>query len=78
MVGDVRSLFLYEPEIAALKERLYSRDGELGLPSNQPSRLGMFYEYGLLIKERVEAVGLPALESRPFETLFDRGPEALT
>jgi hypothetical protein len=32
----------------------------------------MFYEHGLLIKQRAEELGLPVLQSRPFETLFDR------
>jgi len=78
MSGEVRSLFLYEQDVTALAERLYGRDGELGLPSNQPSRLKMLYEYGLLMKERAEALGLPVLPSRPFETLVDRAIEALT
>jgi 2-phosphoglycerate kinase len=72
MAGEVRSLFLYEQDVDALKERLYRRDGERGLPSDQPSRLAMFYEHGLLIKQRAEELGLPVLQSRPFETLFDR------
>jgi 2-phosphoglycerate kinase len=77
MSGEVRSLFLYEHDVSSLAERLLSRDGELGLPSNQPTRLMMFYEYGLLIKRRAEALGLPVLTSRPFETLVKRAIEVL-
>ena len=78
ITGGVRSLFLYEPDIDALKERLYDRDGERGMPSDQPGRLRMFHEHGLLIKQRAEALGLPTLEARPFETLLERALAALS
>ena len=78
ITGRVRSLFLYEPDIDALKERLYDRDGERGIPSDQPGRLRMFHEHGLLIKQRAEALGLPTLEARPFETLLERALAALS
>jgi len=75
--GRIRSLFLYEPDIDLLRERLYGRDGALGLPSNQPRRLASFHEQGLVLKQRAEALGLPVLECRPFETLFERALAAL-
>jgi 2-phosphoglycerate kinase len=77
MAAEVRSLFLYEPDVEVLRERIYGRDGERGLPSDQPSRLAMFYEHNLLMKQRAEALSLPILESWPFETLLDRALAAL-
>jgi 2-phosphoglycerate kinase len=77
LTGEVRSLFLFEPDLDALQERLHGRDGEVGLPQEQPSRLAMFHEHGVLIKQRAEALGLAVLESRPFETLEARALAAL-
>jgi hypothetical protein len=37
----------------------------------------MRYEHGLEMKRRAEALGLPVLESRPFETLESRALSAL-
>jgi len=77
MGEKVRSLFLYEPDIDALEQRLFARDGEMGLPADQPSRLESLHQYGALIKRGAVFLGLPVLESQPFDTLLDRALEVL-
>jgi 2-phosphoglycerate kinase len=77
MSGRVRSLFLYEADASDLEQRYLHRDGKVGLPDEQASRLAVFQQHGLAIKQQAEALGLPVLESRPFETLQARALEAL-
>ena len=75
----MKSLFLYEPDIAELGARLSER-GEWSsrIPEEERApRLAFFHAFGLEIKRRAEALSLPVLESRPFDTLFDRALAAL-
>jgi 2-phosphoglycerate kinase len=77
MSGRVRSLFLFEDDREELHRRLLSRDGKVGLPTTQVSRLAHFHRHAIAVKERAEALGLPVLASRPFETLEARALAAL-
>jgi len=77
MEGEVRSIFLVENDKELLRERLFDRDGEMGLPVDQPSRIDVFHQHGLLIAEKARLSGLSVLESRSLETLFHRAVEAL-
>jgi 2-phosphoglycerate kinase len=77
--GRVRSLFLVEPEIDAIEGRLAQR-GEWWsrIPAEQrEARVAFFHAFGLEVRRRAEALGLPVLESRPFDTLLDRALVAL-
>jgi hypothetical protein len=77
MGDEVRSMFLYERSKELLRERLYRRDGEEGLPKSQPARIHAFDEYGRLIAEEAARRGLPVLESQPFSTLLSRAEATL-
>jgi len=70
-----KALFLYEPSIDELKQRLRVRPG--GSPEREPksvrdANVQMQWQFGLEIKRQAEALGLPVLESRPYDTLLDR------
>ncbi len=70
-MGGVRSLFLCEDDPLRITRQRSGRGEDPGL---YPSRLvqSMFWQHGLVIRQRAEALGLPVLESRPFDTLLDR------
>ena len=74
--GDsVRALFLCEPELAAIETRIRARrrPGIERLPKTaQLNHLEMQRRYGLAIATQAEALGLPVLEARPFESLEAR------
>ena len=46
-------------------------------PQAQRNLIETQFRYGLEIKRQAEALGLPVLESRPFDTLLDRALAAL-
>jgi len=76
--ADVRSIFLFEPDPLETerrrRERTYHRMFAEDVRRNITA---MRYEHGLAMKRRAEAVGLPVLEARPFETLEARALAAL-
>jgi 2-phosphoglycerate kinase len=76
---EVAALFLYEPELDVLRNRFEGR-GEwwAGVAVDERERrIAYFYAFGLEVKRRAESLRLPVLESRPFETLFERALAAL-
>jgi 2-phosphoglycerate kinase len=80
LAGQVRGLFLYEPDSDQLEARRRARADPRPLRFSEPvmRNLGtMRHRYGLEVKRRAEALNLPVLESRPFETLLDRSLAAL-
>jgi 2-phosphoglycerate kinase len=80
VIGEVRSLFLYEPEIDLLYDR-FERRGSwwTQVPARErDARVAYFHAFGLEIKRQAEALGLPVLESRPFDTLLERALQALS
>ena len=75
----VRSLFLFEPSAQEIESRIRGRrDWLQKLPAeSQRNHVEMQALYGIEIKRRAEALGLPVLESKPFETLEARALVAL-
>ncbi|HEX5370223.1 MAG TPA: hypothetical protein VFY10_12480 [Dehalococcoidia bacterium] len=76
----VRSLFLFEPSSREIESRIRSRRVWLDRlhAHSQRNHIDMQALYGLEIKHRAEALALPVLESRPFETLEARALAALS
>ena len=79
--GDaVRGVFLYEPEHGAMEHRRRGRANPWDRAfSDDVMRnvAGMRHRHGIEMKRQAEALGLPVLESRPFETLEARALAAL-
>jgi 2-phosphoglycerate kinase len=80
MAGTVRSLYVNEPDINVLRQRLDNRIDTWwsALPEEEKApRVAMFHAKGLEVKRDAEALGLPVLECLPFDTLLDRALHAL-
>jgi 2-phosphoglycerate kinase len=81
-VGDsVRSLFLHESDSAAVEARIRARPHrwlETLTVSAQRNHLEMQSLYGETIAAQARALGLPVLESMPFDTLEARAIAAFT
>jgi hypothetical protein len=78
--GQVRALFVYEPDVSVLRQRLDGRPDTWWseVPEEEKAaRTAMFHARGLEDKRKAEALGLPVVESLPFETLLDRALAAL-
>jgi 2-phosphoglycerate kinase len=76
----VRSVFLYEPSFSELNARLHERGDEeyRAQPDTvRESQSLMQHAYGQEIARQAEALNLPVLTSRPFDTLLDRALAAL-
>ncbi len=74
-VGGVRSLFLHESSSREIERRLAARPTPW--LREQPPEIARNHtltqlEYGLEIWRRADAMGLPVIASRPFDTLFER------
>jgi hypothetical protein len=78
--GDLRALFLFEPDAAEMDRRRRARQDPWSRVFDQPvmhNIAAMRHAHGLELKRQAEALGLPVLECRPFETLEERATEAL-
>jgi 2-phosphoglycerate kinase len=77
--GQVRPLFLHDPDFDALRERLHQRLDWMArvAPREREPRIEMFYGFSQEVRAQAESLGLPVLESRPFETLEERALAAL-
>ena len=78
--ASIRALFLYEPSLDALAERLVRREsgGQTPLPVGLAgAHTLMQHEFGVAIRGQAEGLNLPVLEPEPFETLLERAREAL-
>jgi 2-phosphoglycerate kinase len=78
--SQVHANYLHEPSIAELSHRLLRRED--GWHARQPggfraAHAQMQYQFGMEVKRRAEAIGLPVIDSRPFDTLVDRAIGAL-
>ena len=67
--GQVRAVFLYEPDEAQLVSNFLQREPEHG---PQVGRAHVSWLYGLWLKQEAEQYGLVALPARPWDSLFDR------
>jgi 2-phosphoglycerate kinase len=79
-MGAVRGLFLYEPEFGEMERRRRQRANPWDRMSSaavMENVATMRHMLGLELKRQAEALGLPVLESRPFETLERRALQAL-
>ncbi|HEX5370222.1 MAG TPA: hypothetical protein VFY10_12475 [Dehalococcoidia bacterium] len=72
MSGGVRCLFLFDADLSAIAKRRAARDDNTSRAKPQAARLDMFLAHGAITRRSAEALGLPVLESRPFETLEAR------
>jgi 2-phosphoglycerate kinase len=78
--ADVRSLFLFEPDPLETERRRRRRTYPWMRTSAEDVMRNvtmMRYHHSLEMKRRAEQLGLPVLESRPFETLEARALAAL-
>jgi 2-phosphoglycerate kinase len=76
----LKPLFLYEPSSGELSDRLLKRDDgwhARQTPGAQANHVHMQWEFGNTIKRRAEALAMPVIESRPFDTLLERALAAL-
>jgi 2-phosphoglycerate kinase len=77
---DVRALFLFEPDALEMDRRRRARQDPWSRVFAEPvmqNIAAMRHAHGLELKRQAEALGLPALECRPFETLEERAIKAL-
>lgn len=78
--APVRSIFLFEPDMDRIDERIRGRSPDwlaAQTPTAQRNHVEMQWRFGLEIKRQAENLDLPVLESRPFETLEQRALEGL-
>ncbi len=71
-----RSLFLVEPELGEMEQRLEERYYKGWLASN-PGNAALSHFCGLETARQAKALHLPVLTCRPFDTLLDRALAAL-
>ncbi|WP_219722100.1 hypothetical protein [Deinococcus planocerae] len=72
--GEVRAVFLHEPDEEQLVRNLRSREPGEG---EQRGRAHVSWNLSLWLREEAERYGLSALPARPWETLLDRLVDAL-
>lgn len=70
----VQAVFLYEPDESQIRRNFASREPDEG---DQAGRARVSWLFGQWLKEECERLGLPALPSRPWESLLDRVREAV-
>jgi 2-phosphoglycerate kinase len=77
----VRSLFIHEPSLEAMENRMRERSGgwiEAQSPESRQNHVQMQWQFGEALKERAAEFGLPVLESAPFESLETRALQVLS
>jgi 2-phosphoglycerate kinase len=67
--GQVRAVFIHEPEEAQLVTNFLQREPEAG---PQQLRAAVSWQYGRWLKQEAERYNVPVLLSRPWATAFDR------
>ncbi len=72
--GQVRALFLYEPDEAQITANFRLREPQEG---DQSFRAHISWLYGEWLKLAAETVGVTVVPARPWETLFERVLAAL-
>jgi len=65
--GQVRGLFLYEEDEAQLARNFHAREGE-----DQPRRARASWYYSEWLRNECARLDVPAIPSRPWDTLFMR------
>jgi 2-phosphoglycerate kinase len=73
--GQVRAVFLYEPDERQIVRNFYLREPEAG---EQAGRARVSWLYGQWLKNECERYGLKALPAMPWESLLDRIVEAIS
>lgn len=78
--APVKALYLQEPSLEQLSRSLITRED--GWHARQPKAVQdahtqMQWQFGRAVSQRAGALGLPVLESRPFDTLLARALAAL-
>lgn len=72
--GRARAVFLLEPDEARIRANFVEREPNEG---SQDKRARVSWLLGRWLRDEAERRGIPALEARPWESLFDRVVEAL-
>lgn len=67
--GEVRGIFLYEPEEAQILANYLRREPEAG---EQTLRAHVSWLYGEWLRLEAERLGVTVLPARPWDTLFER------
>ena len=68
----VKSFLVHEPSREQILQNYFAREGE-----NQPYRADGSYTYGNWLKENCIQLGIPVIESRPWDTLMERAIKKL-
>ncbi len=68
--GDVRALFVTEPDEAQLARNYLARDGVA-----QPDRAGESWRFDAWLTAECARLGVPTVAARPWDTLFERAVE---
>lgn len=65
--GQVRAVFLYEPEEEQIRRNYTFRDG-----IEQPERARASWHHSEWLRQEAERLGVPSIPARPWETVLDR------
>ncbi len=72
--GDrVRGIFIVEPDEAQIARNYLAREGE-----EQPGRARISWRYSEWLREEAGRLGLPVIEARPWDTVFERCLDAIS
>jgi len=72
-LGQVRAVFIYEPDERQLFENYLAREGE-----QQPRRAHMSFLFSEWLRKEASRLGLPTVAARPWNTVLERVTDALT
>lgn len=70
--GQVRAVFIYEPDERQIFENYLAREG-----GQQPRRARMSFLYSEWLREEAGRLGLPTVAARPWDTVLERMTDAL-
>lgn len=72
--GQVRSVFIYEPDEKVIEANMEvrGRGFQHNTKAERQTQVRMSYLYGEWLREEASRLSLPIIESRPWNTLADR------
>lgn len=70
--GRVRAIFIVERDEAQIARNYLAREGE-----DQPGRARISWRYSEWLRQEAERLGVPVIEARPWDTVFERCLEAI-
>ena len=70
--GRVRAIFIVEPDEDQIARNYLAREGE-----HQAGRARISWRYSEWLRREAERLGVPVVEARPWETVFERALDAI-